>query len=121
MDRSEITDEVFMASVNKIIDANPDYIYKSPALDGIGVYSYWAKPSCLIGHILLDLGFSIIDLVSFDGRERNRFYEFSLKDIIAKEMPKVSKEMTKFAVWLQTYQDDGRTWSASRELALQEL
>ena len=57
-----VTYEATLAVLQELVAERPDYVYNEHGADGQCVYRHGNKPSCIVGHALVRLGFPIKEL-----------------------------------------------------------
>lgn len=105
MNDIRFTDDQVRDMLRTVVAENPDFVYDAP--DPESPYScryvYNGAPSCLVGHVMVRLGFPLGEFKEYEGQSPQQFY----RDL------GVSVRAADVLTGAQDWQDQGFTWSSS--------
>jgi len=110
---SEVTDELFEATLREVVAENPDFVYPAASIrmkqndwhngGGACVYAHPdGSPACVIGHVVYRLTPELLPYYHADPQNAS--------DLLAGLYPKVSAGVRVAASEAQSSQDNGSSW-----------
>lgn len=116
--------EINYARALELVDAQiakkgADYIYTAPETDdylpGQCLYMHGDEPGCIMGHILMDLGFEL------NSGHEGMGIDTLLVDLARDHDLRVTDRAAILLSWVQWGQDNGESWGEARAEAVNSI